>query len=125
MKVFSITFQSLTQPDKFGMYLSIAPNLEEAYKEGFRRIIADQGDLMWKPIMQTFIDIHFQPMPNQSPVVPVAPMAKDELKTESLVETKSWIMKTIIDNKDKVLFKSAKKYLEKPEILFITDKIKE
>ena len=39
-------------------------------------------------------------------------------------ETTSWVMKTIIDNKDDKLFTAVKKYLSKPEVIYTEEKLK-
>jgi len=113
-----MTFQSLIHPERLSMYTSLAPTLEDSYREGMTKLIKEQGDLMWRPVMQISMDL------DDSALHDVVPL-KIESNVEScpIKENSSWIMKTIIDNKDDSLYSASKKYLNKSECLFIEEKI--
>ena len=115
MKIFSVAFQSVIQPDKFSMYSVMANSPQEAYEKGVVMLVETQGDLAWKPLMQTVIDVQVVPE-KESKIEAV------DSKVE-IAATKSWMMQTIIDHKDKALYKVGKKYLSKPEQLFIEEKL--
>lgn len=117
MKIFSITFQSLSKPERLAMYSAVANTIEEAYTVGMQKLISEQGDLMWRPIMQIILNLDIKSD------IPLEDSHKISEMTEVMTETSSWIMKTIIDNKDISLYDSSKKYLSKPEQLFIEEKI--
>jgi hypothetical protein len=114
MKIFSMAFQSMVDPSKFAMYSVMAPDAETAYKIGVTRLIADQGDKAWTPLMQTSVNIEIQSK---------EPKADTTDNKVDITSTKSWMMKTIIENNDTALYEAGKKYLSKPEQLFIEEKI--
>lgn len=107
MKVFSIAFQSISEPTRTAMYSMVADDMANAYKMGLTRIIEEHGDLMWRPMMQTTIELD----------------GNKKEKTISIDYTKNWLLNTIISNKDKKLFSASKKYISKNEQLLIKEKI--
>ena len=111
MKVFSTAFQSSLDPTRMAMYSVVANDADDAKKIGWDRLIKEQGNLNWIPIMAVAVDID----------------SKEKAKiadiTTKLVETKNWLLNLIVKNKDRKLFNSSKKYLTNPEVLFIKSKI--
>lgn len=111
MKVFSTAFQSSLDPTKMAMYSVLANNAITASQIGYDRLIKEQGNLNWIPIMAVAVDV-------ESPET-----VKIAEKTPKLSETKNWLLNIIAKNKDRKLFNASKKYLTNPEILFIKSKI--
>ena len=109
MKVFSILFSSQLQPGKQSL-ISVACNTsEEAYAAATETVKKSYGDFLWTPTLATIIDSKV----NGVDAVTVA---------EPIKEDKNWLLKTIVDNKDKTLFMAAERYMSQPEISFIKDK---
>jgi len=116
MKLVSFAFQSLIKPDRMAMYSAVAPTIQEAYETGLKQLLEEQGDLAWRPLMQTAIDVQVE--------VPTTLSLSKLTDVEVSKENTNWLLHTIIKNKDTVLLNASKAYLTKPELLFIKDKIK-
>lgn len=111
MKVFSTAFQSSLDPTKMAMYSVMADNANTASQIGYNRLLKEQGNLNWIPIMAVEVDID---NPEKVKIVEKQPR---------MVETKNWLLNIIVKNKDRKLFNISKKYLTRQEILFIKSKI--
>ena len=108
MKVYSIYYQSSLYPEKVALGSIIAEDQYKASSMGMEELTKQQGNLNWNIKLINSIDLNNVKIP---------------IKEEPIKETKNWIIKTIIDNKDKKLKNAVKKYLTQNELLFINDKI--
>ena len=115
IKILGIVFQSTVQLNRLALFTDKVESLEEGMARATEVVAREQGLLGWTPIITTMREI-VAPLLNTEPVVSVVEIKKGD-------ETTSWLMKTIIINKDTVLFDAAKKYMSEPEILYTKDKI--
>ncbi len=99
-KIYSIVYTSQKDPSKLSMYLGEHKNFIESNAKGIERVVKNHGDLSWIPALQTSIEI------------PVN------------IYDKNSVMNIIIKKKDRKLFNSMKPYMNKNEILFISNKMK-
>mgnify|MGYP001570420897 CR=1 FL=1 len=115
IKILGIVFQSTVQLNRLALFTDKVESLEEGMARATEVVAREQGLLGWTPIITTMREI-VAPLLNTEPVVSVVEIKKGD-------ETTRWLMKTIIINKDTVLFDAAKKYMSEPEILYTKDKI--
>lgn len=115
MKIFSILYASQIAPGKQAMSTTNAVDIAEAYRNTLTSVKELYGDLMWMPMLTTTLDTAVVDSKNE--LIPSTVMALDELK-----DSKNFLMKTIIDNKDETLFRASEKYLNQSEIQFIKNK---
>ena len=116
MKILGVVFQSTIQPHRLSLFCDSVDNIEQGMARATETVAKEQGLLGWIPIITTMREI-VSPLLNTEPVVSTVEVKRGN-------ETTSWVMKTIISNKDTVLFEAVKKYLKEPEVLYIDDKIK-
>lgn len=114
MKILGVVFQSTVQPNRLSLFCDAVESLQEGMQRATSTVIKEQGSLEWVSIITTLRDIA---APANAPI-------PSTIEVNKGVETTSWIMKTIITNKDTVLFDATKKYLSEPETLYVTDAIK-
>ena len=117
MKILGIVFQSTLQPNRLSLFCDSVDTMEQGMARAIEIVAKEQGLLGWTPIITTMREI-VSPLLNTEPVVSTFEVKKGQV-------TASWIMKTIIENKDTALFEAVKKYLKEPEVLYIDDKIKD
>lgn len=98
-KIYGIVYESQLQK-KEAIYLIPASNSNEANSKGLEQLINELGDLIWKPKMMAVLSFEQEP-----------------------IKDKNYLLKCIIDNKDKNLLQVGKKYLTDYEIKYVEDKI--
>lgn len=114
MKLLGIVFQSTQQPNRLSLFADKVESLQEGMARAAITVTNEQGQLGWVPIITTLRDVPDAAIP--SPIQNIETVTKGE-------KTTSWIMKTVIINKDTVLFDCVKKYLTEPESLYIEAQI--
>jgi len=108
MKVFSICYTTNSLPGHIAMGTAIAKDFQAANAICLKELISTKGDMGWTPNVFSFND--------------VAKVPETEVVDNSKL-TKNWLIKTIINNKDKKLFSVSKKYLSGNENNFIKEKL--
>lgn len=111
MKVFSILYESRLNPGRISLFTAVAETGEEASRMGLDACNAQFGEILWEPRLANNITIGTL----ESPV-----------KTQELTieHDKNWLMKTILDSKDKKLFKAVRSYLSENEVTLIKEQLK-
>jgi len=105
MKVISVAYQAMKSPGRMALFITKnADNKDAAISEGNLAVIKKEGDLDWKEVLVSQLDL-------------------GDIDIETEKQSKNWLLKTIIDNKDKKLMKYSEKYLTEPERKFISAKL--
>src|SRR3990167_6417402 len=107
MKILGVVFQSKQQPTRLALFSDKIETFQEGIARATIAINREHGQLEWNPVitqMREFPDI--------------TPAQVSPLVIKGGDETTSLIMKTIINNKDAILFDAAKKYFSEPEVLY-------
>lgn len=120
MFLFSIVFQSILQPSKVVLSTTVAKDNAEAYSKGLATIKAQQGDLLWVPIVIQSVaienlvkDFSHSKDSAQGTVVETPVIAVDE----------NWTYRTIIEKKDKALFDAMLPYMDEHVKQYISDRV--
>lgn len=115
MKSYSTLFHSTLQPERFAMSTVIADNPDEAMVKMSNSLLSLYGNLGWMASLTNVVDLTGQmPAPNTTPhILEIKPVDYD----------KNWLMKCIVDTRDKVLFNAAKKHLKEPDIAYLKSKL--
>mgnify|MGYP001595998486 CR=1 FL=1 len=121
IKVFSIVFQSKTNPEQIGIYTTPdAVTYGQAVDAGLQKLITVRGDLQWTALISNTLDINAE-----MKVKEIAPMPEVKIdKDEKTKESKNWLLNIIVKHKDKKLLSACYKYLTMNEIALINDKLK-
>lgn len=118
MKIFSIALNSVDKPELRTLSTMISDSLENAVAVATTNSNKLYGDHKWILSLSNEVTVQF-PLDEMNKVI------KEEVtKKKSEDFDKNWLLKTIVDHKDKKLFTAAKKYLSESEILYTTDKMK-
>lgn len=103
MKVISVAYQAMKSPGRMALFITKnTDNADAAISEGNLAVLKKEGDFDWKAVLVSQLDL-----------------GDVELEKQS----KNWLLKKIIDNKDKKLMKYSEKYLTEPERKFISAKL--
>ena len=101
--IYSIVYKSNgISPEKYAQYMLMTEKPDDAINAGMIHCIEQLGNFGWQPYMVGKLEI------------------KDFTPGREL--DKNFLMKTIIDNKDGILFGAAAQYLTKAEVEFINSK---
>ena len=115
MKSYSTLFHSTLQPERFAMSTVIADSPDEAMVKMSNSLLALYGNLGWMASLTNVVDLTGQmPVPQTAPTV---------LEVKPIDYDKNWLMKTIVDSRDKILFNAAKKHLKEPDIAYLKSKL--
>ena len=114
-KILGVVFQSTIQPHKLAQSIDVVDDFQQGMTKATEAVAKEQGLLGWAPIITTF---------REMPTPIVATPAPTIVETLQQTTTQSWLMKTIIDNKDLELFNASEKYLSVHELEYIKDKVK-
>lgn len=115
MKTYSTLFQSALQPGRFAMSTVIADSPDEAMQKMANSLLLLYGNLGWQASLTNVVDLTGQmPLPQTTPTI---------LEVKPIDYDKNWLMKLIIDSRDKILFGAVKKHLTKAEVAYLTDKL--
>lgn len=109
MRVYSITYQSFLDPAKVYMFSGVFGTPEQAFATAEIELKQQNPGVILKPLMLNTLELP-DVAEQQRPLI-------DEYKN-----SKNWVMKTIIDNKDLNLFTASSTYLSKEEKLYVFDK---